>query len=173
MDSGQRRYCSEWTPGKSGCGVLSVSQRTIRRAIARDRTILTNGVTTRDQADLNVLGGEASRRNPLIARAVDQGGHDLVEHDPIGHALPVTAERMARCDGRVDRPQRRELFPDGVEPAYWDDRHGILRGSQRQPHLHDPPSRACVSPIAGRSKGKAKRRTPGLGVRRFSLLPVT
>jgi hypothetical protein len=65
----------------------------------------------------------------LVAGAVHERGHDVVEHDPIGDASAVAAEGMVGVEDRLLGQQNAELVPDGFEQARWHDTHGPSWGA--------------------------------------------
>jgi len=60
----------------------------------------------------------------LVATAEHQDLHELVEHDPVGDAGALAAQRVG-----VDvlGQQGVELVPDGVDDSRWQHRHGGVR----------------------------------------------
>jgi hypothetical protein len=61
----------------------------------------------------------AGTGDPLVARAVHQRRYDVFEHEPIRDAAAVAAQWVRRCDAGPLRQQRRELYPERLEQAYW------------------------------------------------------
>jgi hypothetical protein len=60
----------------------------------------------------------------LIARAVHQRGHHVVEHHPVGDPTAVAAKRMVGVEGWLVGQPGAELAPDRFQQACWHGRHG-------------------------------------------------
>src|SRR5204862_2707937 len=76
--------------------------------------------------------------DPLVPRAVHQRGDHMLEDHPVRYPPPMTAQRMAGRNERTLRQQRRELDPQGLQQANWQDRHGTSTAEM-----------ACTSTVAG------------------------
>src|SRR5204863_7367243 len=93
---------------------------------------------------------------------------------PVRYPPPMTAQRMAGRNERTLRQQRRELDPQGLQQANWQDRHGPSTAEMACTSTVAG-ARACrlllfsYLPIVGRSKAVLRRR-PTI-VRRIIQLP--
>jgi hypothetical protein len=69
----------------------------------------------------------AGRGDALVAGAVDQRGDDVVEDDAIRDAPAVAPQRVGGRAGGARGQQGGELVPHGLQQAYWQGGHGLLR----------------------------------------------
>ena len=106
-------------------------------------------------ADRRVRAARA--RDPLVPRAMHQRRNDVLEHHPVGDPQPMAAQRMRRRDERTLWQQRRELVPERLQQANWQDRHGASAIEMASTSTVAG-ARACWlllsshQPIVGRSK---------------------
>ena len=84
-----------------------------------------------------------------------QGCDHVLKDHAVGNTRTMTPEGVRRRDDGVLRQERRELDPDWLQQACWQDRHGVLLdGSWLAPLLSPDsvPVRYFRLPIAARSK---------------------